>query len=158
MNKILSINQAAKLSKEFKQSGKSIVLVGGCFDILHTGHILFLEAAKKEGDLLFLLLESDKNIEKKKGKGRPINSQKHRSLVLSAISYVDYIIPLKGVTNSQEYDKLMVQINPDIVAMTKGDPGLEQRERQVKITGAKIKLVIDNIKGKSTTDLINKNG
>ena len=158
MSKILSINQAIDLSHEIHKQNKTIVMAGGCFDILPVGRILFLEAAKKEGDFFFLLLESDKNIEKKKGKGRPINSQKHRSLVLSAISYVDYIILLKGVTNSQEYDKLMVQINPNVVAMTKGDPGLEQRKKQVKITGAKIKLVIDNIKGKSTTDLINKNG
>ncbi len=158
MGKIININDAAKISKQLKQQGKTIVLAGGCFDLIHSGHISFLDAAKKQGDLLFVLLESDENVRKIKGQRRPLNSQKNRSIVLSVLPSVDYIIPLKGVTKNNEYDKLIVQIKPDVIAMTKGEPGLKQRKRQASMVGAKVKLVIARVKEKSTTGLINKNG
>lgn len=156
MNKIISINDATKISKQLKQRGKTIVLAGGCFDILHIGHILFLQAAKKQGDALFLLLESDKNISKIKGRGRPLNSQKNRAIVLSELESVDYAVPLKGVTKDEEYDRLMGKIKPDIVAMTKGDPQIDKRSAQCKKVGAKLKLVIDKIENNSTSALINQ--
>lgn len=156
MNKTITIDQAVKLSAQFKQEGKSVVLVGGCFDILHVGHTLFLETAKKEGDFLFVLLESDENTRKKKGEDRPINSQKKRTAVLCALKFVDYVIPLIGVTKNEDYDKLIVQIKPDVIAMTKGEPGVEQRKKQAVAVGAELKLVIDRVKEESTTGLIKK--
>ncbi|MBI2621926.1 MAG: adenylyltransferase/cytidyltransferase family protein [Candidatus Levybacteria bacterium] len=156
MNKVLTISRAIKLSTRFKQEAKSIVLAGGCFDILHKGHILFLEAAKKQGDKLFVLLESDENISKKKGAGRPVNSIKDRSAVLSSIEVVDFVIPLTGVTKDKEYDRLMVKIRPDIVALTQGDPQISKRRKQCELVGAKLKLVIKRVENKSTTALISK--
>lgn len=156
MNKILSIDQAIEASIKLKQSGKTIVLAGGCFDILHKGHILFLEAAKKVGNILILLLESDESIKKRKGKDRPINSQINREIVLSAVKYVDFIIPLSGVTTDQEYDRLMIQIKPDVIAITDGDLQTEKRKQQCKSIGAELKIVIKKIDNKSTTSLINK--
>lgn len=158
MNKIINVNDVTKISKQLKHSGKTIVLAGGCFDILHSGHISFLDAAKKQGDLLFILLESDENVRNKKGEGRPVNPQKDRSIVLSVLSSVDYIIPLRGMTKNDEYDKLILQIRPDVIAMTKNEPGFEQRKKQASMVGARVKLVIDRVKEKSTTGLINKNG
>lgn len=157
MSKIIETNEVSQAVKRIKKSGKKIVLVGGCFDILHKGHIFFLEEAKRQGDILILFLESDENIKIRKGPDRPINSQKYRSIVLAALSSVDYVITLKGMTNNKEYDKLIVQINPDIIALTEGDPGLGQREKQAKMVRAKIRL-IKKIEGKSTTDLIENNG
>ena len=158
MSKVITIDQAIKISTKFKQSGKTIVLAGGVFDILHSGHISFLDAAKKGGDLLFILLESDENVRNKKGEGRPLNPKENRSMVLSALPSVDYIIPLRGMTKNDEYDKLILQIRPDVIAMTKNEPGFEQRKKQASMVGAKVKLVIDRVKEKSTTGLINKNG
>ena len=155
MGKIININDAAKLSKQLKQGGKTIVLSGGCFDILHTGHIAFLDAAKKQGDLLFVLLESDENVRNKKGEGRPVNPQEDRSIVLSALPSVDYIIPLRGMTKNEEYDKLIVQIKPDIIGLTRGDENIPQREKQCRLVGAKLE-VIDRIEGVSTSGLILK--
>lgn len=157
MNKIINVNDVTKISKQLRQEGKRIVLAGGCFDILHKGHLLFLEAAKKHGDILFILLESDENVKKIKGEGRPINSQDNRSIVISRIPYVDYVIPLRGVTKNKDYDKLIVQIKPDIIAMTWGEPGYEQRKKQAKLVNAKVKLVIERIGKLSSTDFI-KNG
>lgn len=157
MNKILSEKTIITVSEELKTKKKKIVLVGGCFDILHLGHIYFLNEARKLGDVLFILLESDENIRKLKGNGRPLNSQNKRSIVLSLLKPVSFIFPLKGVTNDQIYDKLIVQIKPDAIAITEGDPGIEKRKSQSEIIGAKLKI-IKKLKGESTTDLITKNG
>ena len=156
MKKLLNVEHAIKIAHKLKQKGKSIVLAGGCFDILHIGHVLFLKAAKREGDALFLLLESDENIIKRKGKGRPVNALENRAIILSAIESVDYIIPLVGVTKDGEYDRLMVKIKPDVIAMTQGDPQIRQRARQAKLVGAKLKLVINKVENKSTTALISQ--
>ncbi len=155
MGKIININDSAKLSKQLKQKGKTIVLVGGVFDILHIGHVKFLEAARLQGDCLFVLLESDENTRRKKGGNRPINSQKKRAIVLSSLDSVDCVILLKDVTKNKDYDKLIVQIKPDIIAMTKNEPGLKQRKKQALLVNAKVKLVIERVEKLSSTDLIN---
>jgi rfaE bifunctional protein nucleotidyltransferase chain/domain len=154
MNKITTIDQASKLSLKFKQAGKIIILAGGCFDILHLGHLKFLEKAKEQGDLLFLLLESDENIKKRKGENRPINKQSHRASILSALPYVDYIIPLEEMTKDEEYDKLIVQIKPAVIAITSGDKHIEKRKMQCEMIGAQLKEVINQMDSPSTTDLI----
>src|SRR3990167_6017913 len=111
------------------------------YDILHEGHIAFLKEAKKDGDLLFILLESDENVKRKKGKNRPVNNQKTRSIVLRTIEHIDYIIPLVGVTKNSEYDKLIVQIKPSVIAMTKKDPDIVRRRKQTKAVGASLFLI-----------------
>src|SRR3990172_9001991 len=74
--RVFSPERAIKIAEELNQKGKRIVLVGGCFDIIHKGHILFLKKAKDEGDFLFVFLESDKKVRELKGYGRPINQIK----------------------------------------------------------------------------------
>lgn len=154
--KILDLKNFSETISKLKKDNKKIVLAGGCFDIIHPGHILFLEAAKKEGDILIILLESDGSIEKRKGKGRPINSQKNRQIVVSSIGDVDYIIPLIGVTTDEEYDRIMIQIRPEVIAITDGDSQTEKRKKQCESIGAELKVVIKQIDDKSTTALINK--
>jgi FAD synthetase len=137
---------------------KKIVLVGGCFDILHDGHFEFLKKAKAEGDILVVLLENDENVKKRKGPARPINTQNKRAKALADLSYVDFVIRLKEMTKDAEYDKLIVQIKPDVLAITKGDPGIKHRQRQAKLTGARVAEVIERIGGLSTTSLLDRNG
>ena len=156
MNKILNVDKATKVTQNSRKKGLSIVLAGGCFDVLHSGHVAFLEAAKKEGDILILLLESDESIKKRKGARRPLNSMRKRITVLSSLQTVDFIIPLTGMTKNEEYDRIMIQIKPDIVAMTKGDPSIPQRIRQCEKIDAKLKLVIEKIDGISTTALVSE--
>ena len=76
---------------------KNIVLVGGCFDIVHLGHLIFLEKAKAKGDILIVLLESDENIRKNKGQNRPINNQEDRALFLSKLKMVDKLDILQSL-------------------------------------------------------------
>lgn len=158
MNKIITIGQAIKLGKKIKAAKKSIVVAGGVFDILHVGHVKFLENAKQYGDYLFILLEEDINVRKEKGKNRPINSQKNRAKVLSSIRSVDYVILLKNMKNNMQYDKIMLELKPDIIATTYGDPYVDHKKRQAQLINGKVAYVIKRIHNQSTSkyiDLIN---
>ena len=154
MNKILSIQQGIKAAQELKKQNKTIVVTGGFFDILHFGHIKFLEEAKKYGDYLFVLLEEDVKATKEKGKTRPINSQKNRAKILSALESIDYIIMLENMTNDRIYDNIMVGIRPDIIATTYKDPYVKHKIRQAKLIQSKVVYVINRIENHSTTKYI----
>lgn len=159
MKKILNIEDAIRISKELRNKNKTIVVVGGFFDILHEGHIKFLDAAKKYADVLFVLLEEDSKA-KEKGAARPIHPQANRAKILSSLESVNYIIMLKNMTNNNQYDKLMSEIRPDIIATTYGDQYVEHKKRQAKLIGAKVVYAIKRIPEHSTTKyikLINKN-
>ncbi len=155
MNRIINTEKAIKISKKLKREGRRLVLGGGCFDILHLGHIKFLTAAKKKGDVLFILLENDKNVEKFKGKDRPINSQAERAMVLSSLRSVDYVIILGEMKTNSDYDKLIINLKPDIIATTKKSKQIIHNTRQAKLVDAELALVINRISNKSTTRLAN---
>jgi FAD synthetase len=152
MAKIIDSHKAIEISKKLKNH-KKIVLCGGCFDILHKGHIEFLEEAKKRGDTLFVLLESDESVRKLKGKDRPVNKQEKRALVLSSVESIDYVVPISLLKHDKDYDDLIIKINPDIIATTQNDPGKHHKIRQAKLINARVLDVIKKIKGESTTEL-----
>jgi rfaE bifunctional protein nucleotidyltransferase chain/domain len=154
VSKIVTVDEIAPTLQKLKSKNKKIILVGGCFDILHLGHIKFLEDSKKHADILILLLESDENIRKYKGENRPINSQKNRSIVLSSLKTVDLIIPLEGMTKNEDYDKLIVQIKPDFIALTRGDKNISHRKKQCDMIGAKL-IEIQKVENLSSTGYIN---
>lgn len=154
MAQILTENKAPAIIKEIKISGKTIVLVGGCFDILHPGHIIFLEKAKKEGDILVVLLESDARISQLKGKGRPVHNQKDRAEVLSAVSFADYIIMLPFFQQDVEYDRFISKIKPDIIAASFGDILTHHKKRAAKLTGAQLKFVTKIIGSYSSSKIL----
>ncbi len=154
MNKILNINQGIKTAKKLRKEGKRIVLAGGIFDILHVGHIKFLEKAKKKGDVLFVLLESDETARKLKGEKRPINNQRTRALVLSALEAVNYTILLPRMKNDKDYDRLITLIKPMVIAISENDANIKHKKRQAKIIGAKVVSVTAQISNQSTTRLI----
>ena len=79
MNKIINVNDAIELAQKLNKENKKIVITGGCFDILHIGHIKLFDESKKKGDFLFVLLENDNSVRKLKGEGRPINPQIERA-------------------------------------------------------------------------------
>jgi len=142
MSKIATIKQAIDISKKLKKVGKTIVLVGGCFDLIHFGHIQFLEKAKAQGGMLFVLLESDASIKRLKGVDRPIHNQIQRAHMLASLQMVDYVILLPPL-ESKEYDDIIGTLKPDILATTEGDPDRSHKERQAKKTHAQ---VIDVVK------------
>lgn len=92
MKKIKSFLSIKKISRELKRKGKKIVFTNGCFDILHYGHLKYLEKCKKLGDILVIGLNSDASVKKLKGRKRPINFQRQRAEILAALECVDYVV------------------------------------------------------------------
>jgi rfaE bifunctional protein nucleotidyltransferase chain/domain len=131
---------------------KKKVLVGGCFDILHYGHICFLKEAKNKGDYLIVALESDANTKKLKGPKRPIHSQKQRREILMSLNFVDKVIPLPVMKSDADYKKLVARIRPDIIAITQGDNIKGKKQEYAKIFGAKL-VEIKKIKVPSSTQI-----
>ena len=154
MKNILDIKQAIELSNNLKKERKKTVLVGGCFDILHPGHIQFLDHAKKSGDVLLVFLESDKKITEMKGIQRPLHTQQERAAMLVSLRFVDVVILLPYFSHDQEYNELIKKLQPHIIATTEGDPHTEQKKRQAESVGAKVIEVIKYIPHKSTTRLL----
>lgn len=141
MNKIITLQKITQVIKSVHNTGKSIVLVGGCFDILHIGHIKFLEEAKKMGDILLVLLESDPKVKKLKGKNRPYFTQKERACVIASLLYTDYVILLPEINQDRDYERLVMQLKPDIIAVTENDPLLEKKKQQADVAGGELKTV-----------------
>lgn len=154
MEKIIKLKMAINLSETLRSQGKTIVLAGGCFDILHLGHLHFLEKAKMAGDVLMIALESDENVKKLKGEGRPINSQKDRAKILTALRIVDYVILLPFMKGHADYFSLVKNLKPDIIAVTAGDPQLKQKKEQAKAVNGKVKVVTPYLKTASTSQLV----
>lgn len=142
------------LNKE--RSLKKIVVVGGCFDIVHLGHLIFLEKAKAKGEILIVLLESDENIRKNKGQNRPINNQDNRAVFLTKLKMVDYVIKLPEMKSDKEYLEIIKKIKPKIIAVSEGDKSLEKKRKQAKEIGAKVLKVSKLIPHQSTSLIIDK--
>ncbi len=131
-----------ELKKFLARKGEDrIVLAGGCFDILHIGHVRFLSEAKRMGDYLIVLLESDRNVKKLKGKDRPVFIQKERAEMLSSIRSIDLIVLLPVMEEDNDYLNLVTEIKPDIIAVTEDDPHIEKKRRQAEKVGAMLKIV-----------------
>lgn len=154
MNKILTIQKGLEVAQKLKKLNKTIVVAGGVFDILHPGHIEFLEKSKKYGDYLFVLLEDDAKAKKEKGDNRPVNSQTNRAKILSSLQNVDYIIMLSNMTDNKLYDKIILGIRPNVIATTYGDPYVNHKIRQAKLIQGRVVYVIKRINRYSTTKYI----
>jgi len=131
---------------------KKKILVGGCFDILHFGHIHFLKKAKSKGDYLIIALESDENTKKLKGPTRPIHTQKQRREILLSLNFVDKVISLPEMKSDADYKKLVARIKPDIIAITQGDNIKNKKKEYAKTFGAKL-VEIKKIKVPSTSQI-----
>jgi D-beta-D-heptose 7-phosphate kinase / D-beta-D-heptose 1-phosphate adenosyltransferase len=145
---IKSFNEISILCKELKLRDKTIVFTNGCFDIIHLGHIKYLETAKSYGDILILGLNSDRSVEALKGKKRPINGQSDRAYILAALEVVDYVVIFDEDT---PYDLIKV-IKPDI--LVKGSDYEGQNVVGEDIAG-ELRL-IEFVNDRSTSNVIKK--
>lgn len=136
-----------------KKAEKKIVLVGGCFDLLHYGHYIFLKKAKNQGDYLIVAVESDQSIIKHK-KRKPIHSQKQRTEILTELKCVDKVILLPYLSSDSEYELFVKKIHPDIIAVTQGDPQIENKRKQAAQVGGKLEIVTPVLGDYSTQKII----
>lgn len=114
-----------------------IILIGGCFDIFHFGHLHFLEKVKALEGILIIALESDEFIIVHKKK-KPTHTQDQRAAILSHLDLVDMILLLPFFHSHKEYDDMVKLVKPDIIAVTKGDPHLKNKQQQAQMVGGKV--------------------
>jgi D-beta-D-heptose 7-phosphate kinase/D-beta-D-heptose 1-phosphate adenosyltransferase len=145
---IKTLGEIATLSEELKTRGKKIIFTNGCFDILHAGHVRYLETAKSYGDILILGLNSDRSVTALKGEGRPINIQMDRAYILAALEAVDYVVVFDEDT---PYD-LIKAVKPHV--LVKGGD-YEGKDVVGQDIADELKLV-QFVDGKSTTRTIEK--
>lgn len=146
--KIISQLELENLATTLRVAEKKIVFTNGCFDIIHKGHIQYLQQAKEMGDILIVGLNSDSSIKRLKGEERPIKDQDERALILSSLGFVDYVVVFDEDT---PYD-IIRKIHPDI--LVKG--GDYKIENVVGREFAKETVLIQFVQGYSTTETINK--
>ena len=149
---IVSREELVEISKKLHRQNKKIVFTNGCFDIIHAGHIIYLFDAKTQGDKLIVGLNSDYSVKRLKGKNRPLNPEKDRAVVLSALEPVDYVT----VFDEDTPFELISAIKPDI--LVKGGDYTHDTivgADVVEKNGGKV-VVIPLLEGRSTTGLIDK--
>ncbi len=132
---------------------KKIILVGGCFDLLHFGHISFLKRARSLGDYLIVALESDENVRRMKGDARPIHTQAQRKEMIESLSCVDEVITLPPMHGYPDYLELVKKIKPAVIAVTEGDHAKIKKGQQAKEIGAQL-IEIPKIHTPSTSQLV----
>lgn len=147
-NKILTKEKLKNFLKKAKKEGKKIVFTNGCFDILHAGHVRIIEFSKSQGDLLILGLNTDASIKRLKGPSRPINKEKDRAIVVSALGAVDGVVLFKEDTPLN----LIKTIKPDI--LVKGADYTKENVVGREYAGKVVLCPL--VKGKSTTNIIKK--
>jgi rfaE bifunctional protein nucleotidyltransferase chain/domain len=89
--KVVSVDELTRVSKSLRAEGRRLVLTNGCFDLLHVGHVRYLQAARKLGDALVVAVNGDASVRALKGEGRPLNRENDRAEVLAALACVDYV-------------------------------------------------------------------
>ncbi|MEK6947273.1 MAG: D-glycero-beta-D-manno-heptose 1-phosphate adenylyltransferase [Nanoarchaeota archaeon] len=150
--KIKTLNELIPIVKNLRKQNKKIVTTNGVFDILHYGHVKYLEEAKKLGDVLIVGVNTDKSVKQNKGDKRPINDEKSRASVLAALESVDYIFLFDEKEPSSWLDKIKPNIH-----VKAGDYKLNQiiEKGVVEKNGGKV-IIVKVEKGYSTTNFINK--
>jgi len=151
-NKILSLDELEKKVERAKQQGKTIVSTSGCFDILHAGHVTYLEEAKAMGDILVVLLNADSSVRALKGSTRPIVPEKERAVVIAGLESVDYVCIFSDRTPCGIIDR----IQPDIVIKGGDYAGKQIPEMDsVAAYGGRVAYV-NVVDGCSTTNIVEK--
>jgi D-beta-D-heptose 7-phosphate kinase/D-beta-D-heptose 1-phosphate adenosyltransferase len=149
---VTDVFQLAARMAAYRAEAKRIVFTNGCFDILHRGHITYLNQAKAQGDILIVGLNSDSSVRRLKGPNRPINTLEDRAQVLAALSCVDHIVAFDGSTPHE----LIRQIRPDVF-IKGGDYTRETlpEAQLVEALGGEVRI-LPYLQDRSTTVIIEK--
>lgn len=151
-NKIVALEELESIVLAEKQKGKCIVSTSGCFDILHAGHVTYLEEAKAKGDLLVVLLNSDSSVQMLKGTRRPIVPQEERAIVLAGLASVDYVCIFSDKTPC----RVIERIQPSVVVKGGDYAGKWIPEMDsTAVYGGRVEYV-NVVDGCSTTNIVNK--
>lgn len=149
---LTSLQEACDLRSRWQDEGTRVVFTNGCFDLLHPGHVAYLEDARSLGDVLIIGLNDDDSIRRLKGAKRPINRMEDRAAMLSALRSVDLVVPFADDTPQQ----LIASLLPDV--LVKGGDYLPDDivgAREVRAHGGEV-VVVQFLEGHSSTALIER--
>ena len=152
MGKLIERKDVVNVLNDLRKDGKTIVTTNGCFDILHVGHVRYLQKTKTFADYSVVMLNSDKSVRSIKGPTRPVNNEKDRAEILCALSCVDYVV----LFDEDSPESLIAEIKPDV--HTKGADYTVETLPEAKTiieNGGRIEF-ISFVEGKSTTSIIEK--
>ncbi len=150
MAAVVSVEEAGRLASGWRAQGKRLVLANGCFDLLHVGHIRYLQAARALGDALVVGLNSDDSVRRLKGPGRPVMPAAERAELVAAVTGVDAVV----VFEEDSADSLIERLRPDVHAKGTDYTARTVPERgTVEALGATVAIAGDP-KTHSTKDLI----
>ena len=144
--------ELAEILTQRRRRGEKVVFTNGCFDILHAGHVKYLQFARQQGDMLVVGLNSDKSVAALKGAKRPIVAQSERAMIVSALSAVDYVVIFDDETPAA----LIKEIRPDI--LVKGEDWREKGvvgRDTVEADGGKV-ILAPLVEGLSTTGIVER--
>jgi rfaE bifunctional protein nucleotidyltransferase chain/domain len=150
--KVKTHDELREIIDDLHRAGRTIVFTNGCFDILHTGHVRYLEIAKSYGDVLIVAVNSDESVRKIKGEKRPIMPQDERAEMVAALYMVDYVT----VFEEADPHRVITELTPDVLVKG-GDWDVDQIVGRdvVEMRGGKV-YSIPYIEGSSTTSVIER--
>jgi glycerol-3-phosphate cytidylyltransferase len=152
MGQILSREQAATFSQQARQNGKTVVLTNGCFDLLHVGHLRYLQQARAQGDLLIVGVNADDSVRRLKGPSRPLNTAEDRAELLAGLACVDAVV----IFPEDTAEPLLAAIVPTLYAKG-GDYTVATLPERPTLERLAIRPVfLDLVAGRSTTNLVRK--
>ncbi len=150
-SKIQSRREMKAECGRLRKAGKTVVFTNGAFDILHAGHVTYLEFARRQGDVLVVGLNSDSSVRRYKGDRRPVNPQADRAKVLAALECVDYVV----VFNEDEPKALIAELLPDVLVKGADWAHYVSGRDIVEKRGGKVVLA-KMVKGRSTSGTIDR--
>lgn len=154
MKKIVEAEQLSALAQEMRAQGRKLVLTNGCFDLLHAGHVRYLQAARALGDALAVAINSDESVRALKGQGRPLNREADRAEVVAALECVDHVVIFPEVRATNLLEKVRPAIYVKGGDYTPETLHAEERSA-LERAGAEIRILpFEN--GYSTSALIEK--
>jgi len=147
LNCAAMVDECARL----KAAGKAVVFTNGCFDLLHCGHVSYLNFAREQGDVLVLGMNSDASVKRNKGDDRPINCEEDRAEVLAALECIDYVV----LFDEDEPAELIESLVPDVLVKGEDWAHYVSGREAVEAAGGKVVLA-KMVEGRSTTGTIEK--
>jgi D-beta-D-heptose 7-phosphate kinase/D-beta-D-heptose 1-phosphate adenosyltransferase len=149
---VITEDQLEEVIKHSQRRGEKVIMSNGCFDLLHTGHITYLQQARKLGDRLVIAVNSDESVKLLKGKARPINNLQNRMSMLAALECVDWVVPFTEETPERLYCRVL----PDVIVKG-GDytPDEVAGGQCIIDNGGEVKI-LSFVDGQSTSNIINK--
>jgi D-beta-D-heptose 7-phosphate kinase/D-beta-D-heptose 1-phosphate adenosyltransferase len=148
---LLTVEEMRRVRLSLAKESKHLVFTNGCFDILHTGHVSYLEFARDQGDALVIGLNSDESVRRNKGPLRPINSEEDRARMLQSLRAVDYVV----VFDDDEPRAIIEEILPDVLVKGSDWAHYVSGRDVVEAHGGRVVLA-DLVEGRSTTSTIER--